>query len=96
VKHGVKPPAPMFAGSDAASACEALVMSDRGSRAGAAAGPRARDKGRGRHCKAGAATSWRAVAKGRARPPTMFVAGAAVEPTASPWRERGQVQGVPS
>jgi hypothetical protein len=41
VKHGVKPSASMFAGSDAASAREALVMSDSGSRAGAAARPRA-------------------------------------------------------
>jgi hypothetical protein len=41
VKHGVKPSVPMFAGSDAVSACEALVVSDRGSRAGEAAGPRA-------------------------------------------------------
>jgi hypothetical protein len=31
----------MFIGSDVASACEALVMSDRGCRVGAAAGPRA-------------------------------------------------------
>jgi hypothetical protein len=60
-KHGVKPPTPMLAGSDAAYVCKALVVSNKGSRSiwssNEAAGG---GQGQGRRCKAGAAAGPRA------------------------------------
>jgi hypothetical protein len=55
-KHGVKPPAPMLAGSDVAYVCKVLVVSNKGSRSSWSSNEATGGgQGQGRRCKAGAA-----------------------------------------